>query len=258
MASTLKPLKYLKSYGYEEGTYLKVSSYINEGNHKKAALALIICCFVFIGMGALRLFGVSSDLSVPIFVALTLISLVFYFGESKLYLKSPYISTAAFYVAFALIFVYTVAIGVFATPHDRTVTICLLLCAFPSLLTDRPWRIVCLSAFAAAVFLCLDFQFKDFGIARADAINTVCSLVIGLLIGLSAQKTRIDNYVDRHAKACAMQTDGLTGILNKTAFEEESAFVIEAGMTGALLIIDADNFKHVNDAYGHAKGDDVI
>jgi diguanylate cyclase (GGDEF)-like protein/PAS domain S-box-containing protein len=56
--------------------------------------------------------------------------------------------------------------------------------------------------------------------------------------------------------------DFLTGLLNRRHFEKE--LVKEAdrssryGIPGAVLLIDLDNFKDVNDTFGHRVGDDVL
>lgn len=49
-------------------------------------------------------------------------------------------------------------------------------------------------------------------------------------------------------------TDALTGLMNRRALFQ----AIEASDEGALLIIDIDHFKLVNDRYGHAVGDAVL
>lgn len=48
--------------------------------------------------------------------------------------------------------------------------------------------------------------------------------------------------------------DGLTGVLNRRVFARLLADVTENG-NGALLLIDVDKFKGINDTYGHAAGD---
>ncbi len=56
--------------------------------------------------------------------------------------------------------------------------------------------------------------------------------------------------------------DTLTGVLNRRSFEAalESALadVRRHGDRAAVMTLDVDNFKHVNDTYGHAAGDDVL
>ena len=52
-------------------------------------------------------------------------------------------------------------------------------------------------------------------------------------------------------------TDALTGLLNKSSAEEELNRVCLQAY-GALLMIDLDSFKPVNDIYGHAMGDKVL
>ena len=57
-------------------------------------------------------------------------------------------------------------------------------------------------------------------------------------------------------------TDSLTGVLNRRRFLELAAVEVERarrhGQPVALMMIDLDHFKAVNDAHGHAGGDTVL
>ena len=54
-------------------------------------------------------------------------------------------------------------------------------------------------------------------------------------------------------------TDKLTGILNREGLEKFfNAQIIEHNKTGALILIDLDHFKEVNDTLGHPAGDHVL
>ena len=53
-------------------------------------------------------------------------------------------------------------------------------------------------------------------------------------------------------------TDGLTGLYNRKYVEERLAEKVNAGERGFLFMFDMDNFKKVNDTYGHDAGDAVL
>ena len=60
-------------------------------------------------------------------------------------------------------------------------------------------------------------------------------------------------------KAKLNQTDPLTGLLNREGVR--IAFCGQDGLKNercALLLIDLDNFKDINDTYGHAVGDEIL
>jgi diguanylate cyclase (GGDEF)-like protein len=57
-------------------------------------------------------------------------------------------------------------------------------------------------------------------------------------------------------------TDELTGVLNRRGFEAEMLRTLDLarrhGETGVLLFVDLDDFKRINDTFGHAAGDEVL
>ena len=54
------------------------------------------------------------------------------------------------------------------------------------------------------------------------------------------------------------RTDGLTGVLTRTAFMDDLEAASHQGLSGALLYLDLDHFKAINDRYGHAAGDEAL
>ena len=56
--------------------------------------------------------------------------------------------------------------------------------------------------------------------------------------------------------------DPLTSVFNRRTFEERAATVIDEAARGvrplSLLAVDIDHFKHVNDEFGHAGGDEAL
>lgn len=66
----------------------------------------------------------------------------------------------------------------------------------------------------------------------------------------------IRNHI--HALDIEVQTDALTGIANRRTFDLLLNEQIYSSTPFALIMLDIDFFKKVNDTYGHLKGDDVL
>ena len=87
--------------------------------------------------------------------------------------------------------------------------------------------------------------------------NTIGVVVTGLI--LSHQRNRL-REVETLAQRASL--DPLTGLANRRIFDEEGPRVArtmaEADQACSVLVIDVDNFKALNDTFGHAAGDRVL
>lgn len=89
-------------------------------------------------------------------------------------------------------------------------------------------------------------------------------LVAWIVLGVSF--AFINWYVGRfshefEAASSKSKHDLLTGLYNKRSFEDEVQKTIntrDVNIVSVLLIFDFDNFKTINDTYGHAVGDEVL
>jgi diguanylate cyclase (GGDEF)-like protein/PAS domain S-box-containing protein len=52
--------------------------------------------------------------------------------------------------------------------------------------------------------------------------------------------------------------DGLTGLLNRTAFMRELQESLSSGKQPTLIFLDLNGFKSINDRHGHDRGDEVL
>jgi len=71
-----------------------------------------------------------------------------------------------------------------------------------------------------------------------------------------------EDITERHlaeAKiAFVARHDGLTGLANRTLFQETLEAALETGEPVAVFCLDLDSFKRINDSLGHAAGDEVL
>lgn len=91
---------------------------------------------------------------------------------------------------------------------------------------------------------------------REHALQQALQLAYKLEEILNQQSERI-TYLERLA-----MTDSLTGILNRRGFQAELHRVLASARrfkeTGVLAYIDLDDFKPINDNFGHTCGDEVL
>jgi len=76
-----------------------------------------------------------------------------------------------------------------------------------------------------------------------------------ILLAMAKERTEL-----RHKTAALI--DPLTGIANRRAFLEAASAIVlrqtDGGRPWAVLLIDLDHFKSINDTYGHVAGDIVL
>ncbi len=108
----------------------------------------------------------------------------------------------------------------------------------------------------------------DPAIANENAVGALALSIVGmtlLIVGagvvsyLIDQDVRADSLIQLQKMALH---DGLTGLPNRTSFGEQLATQIEearrTGQSVAVIAIDLDGFKEVNDQHGHQVGDAVL
>jgi diguanylate cyclase (GGDEF)-like protein len=101
-----------------------------------------------------------------------------------------------------------------------------------------------------------------------DLAHLILASFIGILFYGSTivARTVFENFVSRHQAFKRIETlahrDALSGLWNRAAFlslaETKIRAAADAGQQAALLAIDLDNFKDINDTFGHPIGDSVL
>lgn len=87
-------------------------------------------------------------------------------------------------------------------------------------------------------------------------------MVLILFITFVYDKFRRENFLFKKKLTELKNTDYLTGIYNRVKFEEECKKLLEKDekdvVSFTLIFFDIDNFKNINDTYGHLYGDKML
>lgn len=160
-----------------------------------------------------------------------------------------------------LVFLYAFAIlqSVLAQPEMPAVSFHVLLFITAFLVIDRPYRIILLQIIMTVVFCVTSYYFKRPEIAAIDTANAVSSLLLGTICSVYLSGTRFRGIIYNRNTRRELDTDGLTKLMIKKAVERDiRRYISETKEAGALIMIDLDNFKQVNDTKGHAYGDVIL
>ena len=117
------------------------------------------------------------------------------------------------------------------------------------------WRVV--SSVPTQIIL-MEKNTVQLYILSIGAIAAVIAIGLSMILsfGVSSSVDKKLTTLNKEAK-----TDQLTGIFNKRSFEVRVDSILkntEDDTHYALMLIDIDNFKSVNDTFGHAYGDKVL
>ncbi|MFT3791794.1 MAG: diguanylate cyclase [Rudaea sp.] len=114
----------------------------------------------------------------------------------------------------------------------------------------------------AATALVCGLRFRP-GTTMAE-IAMALPLLVAYPLAISCANYRLVSKMSRQNRHLAQlsSVDPLTGLLNRASWEEKTLDLLRRhqrlGIPAALLMIDIDNFKRINDEYGHLTGDEVI
>lgn len=184
-----------------------------------------------------------------------------FFYRRRVSPPNPRVVEAACATFYSLLLSVFIAMSVFPYPNTPQIYISLCYMFMPCLLALRPSPLLSIMSASEIVFLVLAFEHKTTFSQENDLFNTIAAFVFSLVIMGTTNNLRRKNFQTRQTLKKLSQTDTLTGLLNKKAFEEECANYLQTSQAQegcALFILDMDDFKKINDNYGHPVGDALL
>ena len=116
------------------------------------------------------------------------------------------------------------------------------------------WPLMALFVYAYATPLFYDDQ--SIAVGYPARLAMFAFAVAGTTVAIQFLKGRLVR-AESHQRAMA-ELDPLTGVANRRGFDVALAAAAETGEPYALVLIDLDDFKRVNDENGHPAGDAVL
>ena len=147
-----------------------------------------------------------------------------------------------------------------------------MLAAAPQLLTETFWRVIVVTYACCLVHIVVAFYTKAPMLAWFDTIHIAVFSIAGLCAHYFVSRLRIKTFLSglqrdtlirrlrsahRDLKRRA-EHDGLTGLLTRNALARRLKPVLAGEKAFLLGIMDIDDFKGINDTFGHSAGDTVL
>lgn len=102
-------------------------------------------------------------------------------------------------------------------------------------------------------------QYKAVLIPAAVLLGVL--IIVVIVVGIdNIRRRKLLSQLENARKTIetASQHDFLTGISNRSKFMSDLSELVEAGVPCTVIMVDIDNFKHINDTMGHKAGDEAL
>lgn len=167
------------------------------------------------------------------------------------------------------VFILLIGFGIAESVYDVKVVATAILPIFiitSTICANTIFEYISFMTIGLLLFIYSSILCKSPEIAHGDIINGTTFFLVSIVMHYYYQKARLERFYTyykleliKKEQTIYATFDKLSGALNRGAFTAitEKLFKMPHGDI-AVCLLDVDNFKHINDNYGHEKGDHAI
>ena len=255
----LKKLKRMVLYaGLGKSDFRRIRKDLTEDNKRSLVFCSALSCVFMAVLFVLSFFLEAARgkrwLYLGVMCAIAVVYLVARYGHLKE--KGVYF---CIYILWSIYMAMGIYLGAVATPDQYAVTYVALVLAVPLLFSDMPIRIGIFIGFYAVAFIVCSIFFESPAVRSADIVHAILFSTISVIVSYNAQKIRFQRHLLAYQMRVLSETDLLTGIRNRNAFETaKKRYTDHCTSSVSCVYIDANGLHELNNVEGHHRGDEML
>lgn len=135
------------------------------------------------------------------------------------------------------------------------VTFLTLLAAMGAVITFRPYAFLLIEVLSTGIMLATAACFGVFPLEMPFWLNLDIFLLVAFVVEARNYQSSCKQYRMTNQLQELANKDGLTKVLNRRSLDRYIGELIQEGKTFTFSLMDIDNFKIINDTFGHGEGD---